>query len=86
MELLEAMISMRFSGGGIRTSAMTLRVVGDNEKGSLNSERVKDGQDQRKTTLVRASSIYERQTRPLVREDAPQKQDRNCQKVINTWS
>jgi hypothetical protein len=30
----------------------------------------------------RASSIYKRQTRPLVREGAPQKQDRNCQIVI----
>jgi hypothetical protein len=31
--------------------------------------------------LTRASSIYKRQTRPLVREVAPEKQDRNCQKV-----
>jgi hypothetical protein len=30
-----------------------------------------------------AGSIYKRQTRPLVREGAPQKQDRNCQIVIN---
>jgi hypothetical protein len=42
--------------------------------------------DPRKTTLSRASSIYKRQTRPLVRENAPQKQDRNCQRVINIWS
>jgi hypothetical protein len=28
----------------------------------------------------------ERQTRPLVREGAPQKQDHNCQIVINIWS
>jgi hypothetical protein len=27
-----------------------------------------------------------RQTRPLVREDAPEKQYRNCQRVINIWS
>jgi hypothetical protein len=27
-----------------------------------------------------------RQTRPLVREGAPQEQDRNCHKVINIWS
>jgi hypothetical protein len=26
------------------------------------------------------------QTRPLVREGAPQRQDRNCQTVINIWS
>jgi hypothetical protein len=35
----------------------------------------------RKTTLLRASSIYS-----LVREGAPQKQDRHCQRVINIWS
>jgi hypothetical protein len=42
--------------------------------------------DPRKTTLARTSSIYKRQTRPLVREGAPQKQDRNCQRIINIWS
>jgi hypothetical protein len=35
--------------------------------------------DPRKTALARASSIYKRQTRRIVREGAPQKQDRNCQ-------
>jgi hypothetical protein len=29
--------------------------------------------------------IYKRRTRPLVREGAPQKQDRNCQRVITVW-
>jgi hypothetical protein len=38
------------------------------------------------TALARDSSIYKRQTRPLVREGAPQKQYRNCQTVINIWS
>jgi hypothetical protein len=38
------------------------------------------------TTLERASSIYNRQTRPLVREGAPRKQYRNCQTVINICS
>jgi hypothetical protein len=38
--------------------------------------------DQGKTALARASSIYKRQTRPHVRESAPQKQDRNCPIVI----
>jgi hypothetical protein len=42
--------------------------------------------DPRKNALARASSIYKRQTRPLVREGAPQKQDCNCQTVINIWS
>jgi hypothetical protein len=32
----------------------------------------------RNTALARASSIYKRQTRPLVREGAPQKQDRGA--------
>jgi hypothetical protein len=35
--------------------------------------------------LARASSIYKRQTRPLVREGAPEKHDLNCQRVINIW-
>jgi hypothetical protein len=42
--------------------------------------------DPRKTTLARASSIYKRQTRRLVREGIPQRQDRGCQTVINIWS
>jgi hypothetical protein len=37
--------------------------------------------DPRKTALARASSIYTRPIRPLVRDGAPQKQDRNCQTV-----
>jgi hypothetical protein len=41
--------------------------------------------DPRKTALARISSIYKRQTRPLVREGVPRKQDRNCQRVINIW-
>jgi hypothetical protein len=40
--------------------------------------------DPRKTALARASSIYKRQTSPLIREGAPQKQDRNCQTVIKS--
>jgi hypothetical protein len=40
----------------------------------------------RKTTLAKASSIYKRQTHPLVREGEPQKQDRNCQRITNIWS
>jgi hypothetical protein len=48
--------------------------------------RVPRDSDPRKTTLARASSIYKRQTCPLVRKGAPQKQDRNCQSVTNIWS
>jgi hypothetical protein len=43
-------------------------------------------EDPRKIALARISSIYKWQTRPLVREGAPQKQDRNCQTKINLWS
>jgi hypothetical protein len=77
---------------GSNTSTVTLRVVGGGEKGSLKSETVKYGRKsqgtrtRKKTVLARASSIYKRQTRPLVREGTPQKQDRNCQIVIYIWS
>jgi hypothetical protein len=54
------------------TSTVTLRVKGGDEKGSLKSEV---DSDPRKTALARNGSIYKRQTRPLVRERAPQKQD-----------
>jgi hypothetical protein len=47
--------------------------------------RVPRDSDPRNTALARASGIYKIQTSPLVREDAPQKQDRNCQTVINIW-
>jgi hypothetical protein len=67
---------------GSNASTVTLRVVGGHEKGSLKSETVPRDSDPRKTALARAISIYvKRQTRPLVREGAPHKQDRNCQRV-----
>jgi hypothetical protein len=73
------------------TSTVALRVVGGDEKGSLKSETVKYGHESKGTLtrerlLARASSIYKRQTRPLVREGASEKQDRNCQRIINIWS
>jgi hypothetical protein len=34
---------------GLNTSTVTLRVVGDDEKGSLESERVKDGGESHET-------------------------------------
>jgi hypothetical protein len=63
--------------GGSNTSTMTLQVVGGDKKGSLKSETVKYPRDSNlsKTTLARASSLYKRNTRPLVREGAPDKQD-----------
>jgi hypothetical protein len=47
--------------------------------------RVPRDLDPRKTALARASSIYKRQTHPLVREGTQQKQDLNCQTVIKTY-
>jgi hypothetical protein len=38
------------------------------------------------TALARATSNCKRQTRPLVREDAPQQQTRNCLTVTKIWS
>jgi hypothetical protein len=38
------------------------------------------------TTLARASSNCKRQTRPLVREGAPNQQTSNCQTIIKIWS
>jgi hypothetical protein len=60
---------------GSNTSTVTLRVVGGDEKGSLKTETVKYGRKiqglrPRKIALVRASSIYKRQTHSLVREGA----------------
>jgi hypothetical protein len=48
--------------------------------------RVRRDSDRRKTTLARTSSIYKRQTHPLVREGALGKQVRNCLRIINIWS
>jgi hypothetical protein len=44
--------------------------------------RVPRDSNPRKTALGRPSSIYKRQTHPLVKEGAPQKQDCNCRTVI----
>jgi hypothetical protein len=48
--------------------------------------RVPRDSDPRKTPLARARSIYKRQTHHHIREGTPEKQDRNCQRVINIWS
>jgi hypothetical protein len=68
---------------GSNTSTVALRVVRGDEKGNLEFEALRDS-DQRKTTLATANSIYNRQTRPLVKEGSPQKQDRNCQMGLDT--
>jgi hypothetical protein len=72
---------------GSNTSTVTLRVVGKFQIwDSKIRSRVPRDSNPRKTALARASSLYKRQIRPLVREGAPQNQDRNCQTVINIWS
>jgi hypothetical protein len=74
------------------TSTVTLRVVGGDEKGSLKSETVKYGRESQGTRIRerlrwQGPAAYTKDsTRPIVREGALQKQDRNCQTVINIWS
>jgi hypothetical protein len=57
-------------------------------KGSLEFETVKYGWDLdlRMTVLARTSSNSKRQTRPLIRESAPNQQTRNCLTLIKIWS
>jgi hypothetical protein len=76
---------------GSNTSTVTLRVVGGDEKGSLKYETViygREAQGTRTREKLRwpGSAAFKKQTRPLVREGAPETQDRNCQRVINIWS
>jgi hypothetical protein len=80
MNLKEAGWDTRVEAGS-NTSTVTLRVVGGDEKGSLKSEAVKYGlKSQGTRTRERLRWQYKRQTRPLVREGAPQEQDCNCYK------
>jgi hypothetical protein len=72
---------------GSNTSTVTLRVVGGDEKGSLKCETVKYGlksQGTRTPERLRwqgpAAHTKDR-PRPLVREGAPQEQDRNCHTI-----
>jgi hypothetical protein len=66
--------------------------VGGDDKGSLKSERLKDCHEYRGTRTQKKIYAGEGQqhikieTRPLVREGAPQEQDRNCERVINISS
>jgi hypothetical protein len=66
VERRETPIPTRVEAGS-NTSTVTLRVVGGDEKGSLKSESPK-GLGPEKGYLARASTIYKRQTRSLVRE------------------
>jgi hypothetical protein len=76
---------------GSNTSTVALRVVGGDEKGSLESEtkiwsQVPRDSDLRMTVLARTSSSFKRHTRPLVRDSAPHQQTRNCLTVTKIWS
>jgi hypothetical protein len=77
---------------GSNTSTVTLRVVGGDEKGSLESETVNYGHEShgsrtpKMSVLARARSNSKRQTRPLVRESAPHHKTINCLTVIKIWS
>jgi hypothetical protein len=79
----ELLVETRVEAGS-NTSTVTLRVVGGDENGSLKTETVKYGREiqgtrTRERLRWRGPSAYTKDTRPLVREGAPQKQDRNCQ-------
>jgi hypothetical protein len=72
---------------GSNTSTVTLRIVEGDEKGSLKSETVKYGRETQGTRIRerlrwQGPAVYTNETRPLVREGAPQKQDRDCETVI----
>jgi hypothetical protein len=87
-QLAVAASSTRVKAGS-NTSTVTLRVVGGDEEGSLKSETVKkyghesQGTRTRERLHWRGPAAYTKDTRLLVIEGAPQKQDRNCQRVIN---
>jgi hypothetical protein len=87
MEVSEAVISMKFCDIYKRLCIRQYL-----SRGRLKYETVKYGHenkgtlDPRSTAPARASRMYKRQTRHLVREGAPQEQNRNCQQVINIWS
>jgi hypothetical protein len=77
---------------GSNTSIMTLRVIGDDEKGSLKSGTVKYGHEYQGTQTPerlcwQGPAAYTKDRLVLLSEWAPHKeQDRNCQTVINIWS
>jgi hypothetical protein len=76
---------------GSNTSTVTLRVVGVDEKGSLKSETVKYGREpqgnrSRERLRWQGPAAYTKDIHVLSSKGRPQKQDRNCQTVINIWS
>jgi hypothetical protein len=85
-KILEMVVSIRFDRveAGSNTSTVTLRVVGDDEKGSLKSETVKYGCESQGTRIRerlrwQGTEAHTKYRPILVREGIPQKPDRNCQ-------
>jgi hypothetical protein len=76
---------------GSNTSTVTLRVVAGDEKGSLKSETVKYGHESkgprtRERLCWRGPVTYTKDRLVFSSDRAPQKHDRNCQRVINIWT
>jgi hypothetical protein len=70
---------------GSNNSTVTLRVVGGDEEGSLKTETVKYGRETQRTRIQeilrwRGPAAYTKD------RTAPEKQDRDCRRVINIWS
>jgi hypothetical protein len=75
---------------GSNTSAVTLRVIEGDEKGSLKSETVKDAHESEETRTRerlrwRGPAAHTKGSPFLLSERTPQTR-RLCQKVINIWS
>jgi hypothetical protein len=73
---------------GSNTSAVTLRVIGGDEKGSKTVKYgyMSQGTRTRERLRWKGPAAYIKDTPVLSSEGAPQKQDRNCQTVINIRS
>jgi hypothetical protein len=90
--LLDSKVGSRVEAGS-NTSIVTLRVVRRRWR-KWKSQiwdnkiwmRVPRDSDPKMTALARTSSNCKRQTRPLVRDNAPNQQTRKCLTVIKIWS
>jgi hypothetical protein len=71
---------------GSNTSTVTLRVVGGDEKGSLESETVKYGHESYGTRTQNDSADEVQQQLQTTDEGAPNQQTLNCQTIIKIWS
>jgi hypothetical protein len=75
---------------GSNTSTVTLRVVGGDGKESLKSKTVKYGHESKwlgheKDYAVEGQHYIQKTDPSSCQRGAPEKQDRNCQRVINIW-